>query len=244
MLTPSKITGHIYLGYIALFIVFLLIGSSIFPPFHNAAQQIGMWMLGWFVCVIAVRKSISNIALLVFIFQLVFIIISSYVNMNYYGDILGFNPQDALAYRACGENYGEKSFSTFFVRVLTNIRSIDDCGFPIIIWSIYKIFGISAAPWALRILNAVVIAWGSYRLYWLSCYFLTKQESKLIALFWGIMPFAVTTAANGLKENFFVAIVISFFYFLYKTSEERLLKDILRMFLCCALLFLFRLSNG
>ncbi len=215
-----------------------------FPPLHNAALQLGKWATGLFISLYALKKSISTITAWVFFFQLVFILISTWVNAEYYNDLLGFNPQDADFYRSCGEDYGDKSFQTFIVWLAMVFPTMDDWGFPTIMWLVYKVFGVSWAPWAIRILNAAVIAWGASRLFKLSCLFLGKEESKVVALLWGLMPFAIHAGANGTKENFFVFFIISFFYFLYKCSDKKTFGSVLCLILYCGLLFLFRLATG
>lgn len=244
MLSPQRLIGRLYASYIALFILFFLIGFAIFPPFHNAALQLGMWAMGLFISTYALKKSIHTITGWIFLFQLLFILISTWVNATQYNDLLGFNPQDADFYRSCGEDYGDKPFRTFIVRLAMVFPVVDDWGFPALMWAVYHVFGQELAPWIIRLLNAVVIAWGSLRLYKLSCGFLEKQESKVVALLWGLMPFSVHAAANGTKENIFVFFVISFFYFLQRISEKRTARVIIRLILYCGLLFFFRLATG
>ena len=244
MLAPKYLLERLYSSYILLFSLFLLIGWGMFPPLHNVALQLGMWITGFVFSYYTLKYPSQNLTFIVFLYQAFFIVVSSFVNISEYGDILGFNPKDALFYRTCGERFVDSSYLSFIEWVSIRFPSIDDWGFPTIMWLTYKIFGISFGPWAVRILNAVVIAWGAGRLYKLSCRFLKNQEAKVVALVWGCMPFAVHAAANGAKENFFVFFIISFFYFLYRNSEKSSFSILLRLILYSGLIFMFRLATG
>ena len=220
MLSPTRLVERLYFSYILFFVLLLSVGWTMLPPSHNLALQLGMWLTGLMVSLYALKRSITSIAVIVFVYQAFFISVNSWINLAEYGDILGFNPQDADFYRFCGEAYGDKSFTIFILWLSDIFPTVDDRGFPSLMWLTYKLFGHSAAPWAIRLLNAAVIAWGSERLYRISCGFLEKQESKVVALLWGLMPFATHTAAYGTKENFFVFVVISFFYFLHRNADR------------------------
>lgn len=244
MLSPQKIIGRLYTTYIVLFLFFLFIGFSIFPPFHNAAMQLAMWVVGLMISLFAYKKSIKTITVLVFVYQLAFIFITSEINIAQYGDILGFEPHDADFYRSCGEDFGDKPYQTFIIWLVAVFPTVDDWGFPSLMWLLYRTFGSAIALWILRGLNALLIAWGGARLYKIACGYLEKKEANIIALFWGLMPYAVAVGANGLKENIFVFLVISFFYYLYRSPDKSSIGGILGILLYGSSLFLFRLATG
>lgn len=165
------------------------------------------------------------------------------VNVMAYGDPLGFEPHDALFYRECGEDMGNADFSYFFVWLTMHLEALDDWGFPSLVWFLYHVFG-DCGSYALLFLNAFVIAFGARRLYYLSCNFLNNEYALMVALLWGIMPFSVTTAASGLKENFFLFVIISFFYYLYRYKSEKKLFLLAIVLLYIAGIFLFRFATG
>jgi len=243
MLTPNSIINKLFKYYLILFGTFFIIGWYYFPPFHNAFLQVLYCLLGYIICKNNIKLSVGGCVFSIFAFQLMCISLTAVINWEFYNDILGFNPQDALFYRECGEDFGDKSYILFFVWLYAIFPTIDDWGFPTIVWSLYHVFG-GLGSVMLLLLNALAVAWGSYRLYGLSQYFVSKQQAKLIASIWGIMPYSVVVAAGGTKENFFGLIVIVFFYYLYRLYYHGGAGNILMVVLSAFGIFLFRLANG
>lgn len=243
MLGPLQIIKKLYSSYFVLFLLFTVIGFNKQPPLHNAFLQIVYFILGFLVCTNNINRNINRITYAIFVYQLVVISLTTWVNFAAYGDILGYEPIDPAFYRSCGELYGDKEYKVFFVWLIATFGTIDDWGFPSLVWFIYKICG-EYAQIALRILNALLIALGSKYLYKLSIDFVDDRYAKLIALIWGIMPFATTVGAGGAKEDIFGFVVIMFFYYLYKYYKSPSLLNMLFTFLFAFGTLLFRLSCG
>lgn len=242
LLSPKKIVGRIFAGYLCLFFFYLLFNSANFPPIHLAFIQLMMWVLGFILLLSMISTSRFNI-FPIFIFQIVCISLLTIININVYNDPLGYDPHDALAYRGFGENYGDKPYSVFFVNLVFQLRNFDDWGFPSLIWVLYHFFGKSG--WiVLLVLNAIVITIGCERLYKLSLSFVEERYARLTALFWGVMPFSVCTATGGLKENFFAFIVISVFYYLYSYQSSKNIRNGISLLLYILMLFFLRIATG
>lgn len=238
----NKIVNLIYWGYLLLFFLFFVLNSTRFPQFSIASEQLLMWGLSFVFTLVTLKKGANAISFAVFIFQLISIFYVRSVNINLFGDPLGFDPHDALFYRECGESFGGGDIRTFFVWLVASYGSLDDWGFPLIVWGVYSLFG-KVGDIVLLLLNVFFITFGSKSLYKLSNFFISKDSSTLISLFWGLSPFAVCTAAGGLKENFFAFFVIRFFFNLIsykKGNKDRFLLIAIDLFG----IFLFRLSVG
>lgn len=214
-----------------------------FPPFHNAFLQVFFGIFGMVLCYSNAKHSKSSIFGSIFIFHLISVSVLASINLTFYNDVLGFDPHDALWYRECGEEYGSKSYPEFFIYLYTTFPTVDDWGYPSMIWALYHVFG-DAGGWLLRGMNALVVALGSLWLYKLALKFLDREYSRLIATLWGVLPYSVVVSAGGTKENFFGFVVIGFAYFLYQFKERKNVINALKVIVFIIGVFLFRLANG
>lgn len=237
----ERLIKWIYCGYIVLLVLFFLLDNSQFPQYDIASEQILMWALAYILTLFSFKSSCNVIAFSVLFFQLIAIFYVRHVNISLFGDPLGYDPHDALLYRECGEIFGGRDIRTFFLWMIATYGSLDDWGFPLIVWGVYGLFG-NNGDIILLLLNACFIALGTKFIYKISSLFVAKDYCGLISLFWGFAPFAVCTATGGLKENFFCFFIIRFFYdLLYnKKSLSRTVLIIADIFG----IFLFRLSVG
>lgn len=242
VVTVGRLIKWGYSGYIVFFILFFLLGYTRFPNYYIASEQLLMWALGLLLTILTYRSSDNKILIAVLMFQLISIFYVRYFNVYLFGDPLGYDPHDALFYRMCGESFGGKDIRAFFVWLVGIYMSIDDWGFPFLMWGVYSVFG-DLGPTAILFLNALFIAFGAKTLYNLSSRFVNKNYCGLIALMWGLSPFAVCTAVGGLKENFFCFFVIRFFYNLYCSREGHRTRVLYVIFDIVGI-FLFRLSVG
>ena len=244
IVSPRKIIRWFYGGYMALFIFFFLVGASRFPPVHIVIMQLMMWGLGFLFSELSLRNRLRSVPWFVFAYQLFCAVVITLINIGVYQEPLGFNPKDALFYRECGESFGKLDYKVFFANLVLSYGSLDDWGFPSLMWALYRVFGDTLAPWVLLLLNATAIAVGCKYLFSLSRHFIDSRFSKLVIILWGFMPFSVCTSVGGLKENIFAMLVILFFYHLYNYFSEKKLRSLLFIALFIVLLFLFRLSIG
>lgn len=241
-LTTKTILDKVYIGYLLVFIFFLIINPNRFPPLHLAFIQLFMLGLGYVLS----RLLLSNTkygVFLIFTFQIVSIAVLTFINIDYYNDPLGYDPHDALIYRWLGETYGTFNYGYFFRRLVTSLSLFDDWGYPSIVWGAYHLFG--KEGWiALLFLNAIIVAVGSDRLYKLSKCFVEERNARLAQVLWGMMTFAVCTATGGLKENIFAFIIISAFYYFYRYQSFKSPKNIILLLVYVILVFFFRLATG
>lgn len=243
MKSNDAIIKEIYTYYIFLFIAFAILKSDLMPPIHNAFLEVFMWVLGFLVSLKTVNSAKKNIVIGVFIFQCLSVIVMSLINIKYYDEVLGGNAVDALLYRDFGESYGHLDLLQFLISLLALDTGFDDLGFPTIIWLAYHYFS-SYGYYILLVINIIVITFGSNLLYKFSYFFVPEQYCKLIAVLWGTMPFAITTATGGLKENIFAYLVLCTFYCFHVYYKKRHLVYFIIGIIFSIFLFFFRLSLG
>ena len=245
ILSTRNIIGRINLFYLLLFVLFFVLKHAAFPAWYDAIQQLAMLVVGWGVAVLLIKtKAGIGTWLFLFIYHVAFAFLMRGVDVAVYGDPLGYSAADARFYMYCGEHYGNLPLSDLLSQLSLDGYMLDDFGYPIIVWLSYHLFGSAYGLNAVIFLNGVVIASGSYYLYRLSLYFLPLSYAKLVAIIWGMMPFAIFTSAAGLKENFFAFFVVVTFYAFYSFLKHR---NVLYLFVCLLALsctFLFRLAIG
>ena len=232
-----------YSLYLFLLLFFYISRNEFFPIWHDVFLQ--LFMLFSSYCIIrGFLNGIAapNIGIYIFIYQLLCSFLMQYFNYEIYGDLYGFNPIDAEAYRSYAFLH-HKDFADFLFYLKYKGNLIDDYGYPLIIYFASVVTGKYYIQ-SIVVLNAIVVAIGSQLLSKISSLFVSKQYSILVGIIWGIMPFAVYTTAGGLKENFFVFFIILSFYFLYKYIQEKWWPQFLFCLLFASTIFLFRLALG
>ncbi len=230
------------MGYIILFLVTGILGFSNLPPMYNLLIGLYIWSLSFFLSVYFFHKSIYNTTIGIFIYQCLSILLITAINIEFYNEPYGYNPIDALSYRYYGEAYGGKDFFSYVVAFFFT-NDLDDFGYSTLVWFCYHLFDKFGA-WIILILNAFVIAVSSKRLYEISILYIDRGYSKLVMMIWGFSAFATTTACEGLKENFMVFTIISFFYYLSRFQIKKTLFGIFPILLYIGLVFCFRLATG
>ena len=235
-MTVKRLTP-IWIGYFLFFILLVCLRPNNIPFWYDVCLQ--LFMLLYSFLLLRGIKDIIHLWPSIFFYQFISISLMVWVNIEAYGDELGFNPVDADLYRNISMEFEDKSYNHFFYE-MSNDFSIDDFGFPLLVVTLRKIFG----PFymvSLIFFNSLVISLGAKWLYRITIRFASFQTSRIIAFIWGIFPFAIFTAAAGLKENFFSFCIIGSFYFFYKLRERKSLFDIIAFLFFSFSLLLFRI---
>lgn len=237
----EKLINKLYGTYLFLFVFFFLFRTDYFPNVYNSFMQ--LFMLGFSYLLIRLSLHKKTIWIPIFVFQVVSSILMRFFNFEMSGSWLGSEAVDAEFYRSLGNQTDSMNLSSFIQYMALNDMDIDDFGFPIIVYISNAIFG-SFGIHMLLLLNCVSILIGSIYLYKLSLRFVDQYSAKVMALFWGMMPFSVYISAAGLKENFFALFVILSFYWLYQFYDCRNIRNFLLFFIFNLSVFLFRLAVG
>ena len=237
----EKLINKLYGTYLFLFVFFFLVRTDYFPNVYNSFMQ--LFMLGFSYLLIRLSLHKNTMWLSIFIFQIVSSILMRLFNFEMSGSWLGSEAVDAEFYHSLGNQTDSMILSSFIQYMVLNDMNVDDFGFPIIVYISNRIFGCFSIH-ALLILNSISILIGSIYLYKLSLRFVDRYSSKVMTLFWGMMPFSVYTSAAGLKENFFALFIILSFYWLYQFYDYRNLRNFLLFFIFNMIFFLFRLAVG
>ena len=207
----EKLINKLYGTYLFLFVFFFLFRTDYFPNVYNSFMQ--LFMLGFSYLLIRLSLHKKTIWIPIVVFQVVSSILMRFFNFEMSGSWLGSEAVDAEFYRSLGNQTDSMNLSSFIQYMALNDMDIDDFGFPIIVYISNAIFG-SFGIHMLLLLNCVSILIGSIYLYKLSLRFVDQYSAKVMALFWGMMPFSVYISAAGLKENFFALFVILSFVYL------------------------------
>lgn len=234
---------QLFLLYFFVFLFFFFFRNDFFPAWYDACMQLFMLFLGYIIIVHSLNNTSKGLFWGVVIYQLLCSILMISINFENYGEIYGYNPIDAVFYRNYAISFKQHSFVEAISRLKFDGNKLDDFGYPLILFLATKVSG-DYFPYCIVILNALIVGVGSLYLYKLSALFLPTNYSTLIAILWGIMPFAVNTTAKGLKENFFVCFVILSMYCLYRYINNKRHFYLYLFGLFTSLVFLFRLVVG
>lgn len=226
------------LFYLSLLIILGLAQYENLPSAPILFLQIFYVFLAMFFSQIYSSASISRTLNCIFLFQLICGLGLRYFNYDYFDNPFGSEAIDAVKYDSFGKTMllgYYKNFSSLLV------KHIDDYGFPMIIYLVYNFFG-NYGREILVVLNAGIITWSSFFLYKTSSLFVDCQKSTFLSFFWGIEAFAVCTAANGLKENFFVFFMIAAMFYLCRIYIRLSVKHIILFFIFALGTLFFRLA--
>lgn len=244
-MTQSTNLIHKVFGlYLMFFLFFFFTRHAAEPAWFDWTLQLLMLFTGWGIVSLLVRYKFSTTTcVFIFVYHVAMAFIMRWTDAHIYGDPLGAFVADAGYYRSIGERLGNQPFSALVRFWNLNDIDMDDKGYTFIVWLGYSLFGRFGLN-AILVFNGIVVAWGAGMLYRLSCRFVRHTLAKVVALLWGIMPYAIYTSSVGLKENFFAFCVIFAFYYSYIFYEQHRLRHLLFVFLGITSIFFFRLALG
>ena len=132
-----------------------------------------------------------------------------------------------------------------YVDILSEEWGLDDQGMSFVIYFVYKIAGSAiAAQYLLLFINAFVITGCAWRLDGIMRYFqIERKLRRFCVAVYAFFPFLSLTAGVGLKENFFLFIIISAFYYMFRYKETKYRKYLLFTVIFCILTIFFRLAT-
>jgi hypothetical protein len=151
---------------------------------------------------------------------------------------------DSYGYNKIALNVMQKSFKEFQQYMLDHNYSIDDYGFPIILYFVYSLSGNEqAALFIMLLFNTLAITLSTYYLYKLMLLFCIEHlYIRFFCAAWGFFPFLSVTSAVGLKENFFCVFIIASFYYMYKYKKHKKFLYFLLFLLFTFYCYLFRIA--
>ncbi len=233
---------HLFLVYILVWItVSILPGSKMLPPLGIAFMQFFLTA----ICIVAVflckKLEIRAILFIVFAFHLFATICLRLFYIEEFNDPLGSVSIDSAEYNRLAVLTCRKSFSEH-IRYLIADGGIDDLGFPTILYCAYRLAGPEFGIHLMLLFNSIFVTVSCYYLYKLSVLFLPKNISVVITAYWGLLPFSVTTAADGLKENFFTVFLIIGVYYAFVFCKSHNYLDLTKALFGGSLTLFFRLA--
>lgn len=201
-------------GWYFLLLLFFLI---LFPDRSPSIAHIGIQtfiltlICGGIVCIPS-HITARTLSALTFSYHLVASVALRYLNMELYGDWLGFKPIDAALYRNIVASKLDLPIIEFIQSLWEKGYAFDDFGYPILLYLCSYPWGIDWGIHVILLANVFVVSISVYLLYLILTYVVKKSSACTWALLWGMLPFSVYTSSVGLKENFFSFFVILYFY--------------------------------
>lgn len=241
---------NIILFYVVIFISFFfyyaLSGYRDYTPSYMIGLQLYYAVAYLSMCLLSINSRISNSVLYwsVFLYSLVSSAIGRFVSWNYM-DIPFLGAGDSVTYDVWGalSIFQNLSFSEYIDYISSEFNiGVDDWGMPTIIYILYRAF--DNQLWgqnALLLLNAITITMYSIMLGRIMVLFNTQEIVRRFCMIaFACFPFLSLTATVGLKENFFVFIILLTYYYLIKYKCTGLKYYLFMAFLSSSLALFFR----
>lgn len=181
----------------------------------------------------------------VFIYSIIAAFLVRELSLEYVNNPFLFSP-DANKYNWLGSNAVNKDLPySKFLNTISEDWGLDDNGMPFIIYVTYKLAGNAiAGQYLLLFINAFVITGCAWRLDGIMRYFQIERKIRRFCVsVFAFFPFLSLTAGVGLKENFFLFIIISAFYYMFRYKETKYRKYLLFTVIFCLLTIFFRLAT-
>lgn len=153
---------------------------------------------------------------------------------------------DSRTYNGFGTTAIKKNLSYFnYISFLSQDWGIDDQGMSFVIYLAYKITGNPIGGQNLMLLfNALIITGCAWRLEGIMRYFqIEKKISRFCVAVYAFFPFLSLTSGVGLKENFFLFIIISAFYYMFRYKQTKQFKYCIFASLCTIGCIFFRVAT-
>lgn len=244
---------NVLVAYTSIFICFFLyslgFGYRENIPTYMLALQLYYMISYTCVCVFSVylKKSRSEIFALIFFFNLLSAIIVrvtswTYLNEPFLGGV------DSITYDAFGNQVVTQNMniSTYIQSIYNSLfLKLDDFGMLFIVYFVYDLFGGGIISQnALLFLNVIVIVVCSIKLdKILQIYNIQATIRRFCVVAFSCFPFLSLTAAVGLKENFFVFILINAFYNFIAYKECHKKKYLFGALFFTILILFFRIAT-
>lgn len=136
------------------------------------------------------------------------------------------------------------SYIKYLLLLFLSDLNVDDVGMTSIVYFIYKLFGVGDnGQTALLLLNSLIILLSSIKINKIMMLYGIQRMTRFFCLMvFGCFPFFSVTAAVGMKENFFVFLIVSAFYYMLHYKYTKSQKDLLMIFLFVFSTLLFRMA--
>lgn len=162
-----------------------------------------------------------------------------FLNVLYYENhntFFQFNTLDEFSYHSAAIRANNLSFNDG-IKYLVKEYAYDDYGALFYIYLIYNIFSSTLIVNLINILFGVLSALYLFRL---SKFYMSDQYAYLTSLSFFTSSYMLSYYSSGLKESFFIFLVISTFYFFYKYQFKKEFSAIVRSIIAGGLIVFFR----
>ena len=214
---------------------------KVMPPMDVLAMQCLMSLLCGFCISIHKYTSLNTLLPTIFFINLILSILIRIMFMSHWNNPFGPVVFDALDYHIDASSYYKYSFFKF-IEEYSNNSSLDDFGFTCILYIVYSLFEPELGIHVMLLINSLAVTIACKYVYKIGKEYLTVETAKLAVAVVGVTSFSMTTSAKGLKENFFILIVVSASYFLLQYRRNGGLKNLIRFFIIALCSVFFRLA--
>lgn len=235
----SRFLGIIY--FLLLFVCLFLPSQRLAPSIDVLIMQILIVLISLFVIEISTRLSKNVLLLTIFIAHLFMSVAIRIFYVEYWNDPLGPIPVDSLEYHSDAIRFSKYSFCKF-INLCFEDHALDDLGFTIIMYVVYRLFGNEFGIHVILFFNSIAVALMCNYTYKISNFYLRTNYSKLVIAILGTLSYSVVTSANGLKENFFTLFIVGTIYYSIKFYSKKSISYFILFVLFSFATLFFRLA--
>lgn len=150
---------------------------------------------------------------------------------------------DTYGYEALAVTYQYSSYADYLSYLTRYIKfGIDDFGFTTVMWCLMTtIHDIVVVRYLLLIINALFVSSSAVMIFKLchQCLFIDRKLAMFAAYAYGLFPFLMFSSSVGLKENTFMYLCVSAWYYMYRWKKNPSVLRLLvaQIFLWSTILF-------
>lgn len=223
---------NIFLCTTSIFIILAVVMQIVFQNSLFNKETADMQCVGFVVFIIstvfAYKLETKSLFYFILLYQLVCSLLLRSFFILYAGDELGYSDTviDSGLYRELAISFKDRSYNEMQSYLVSQGFSTSDLGFPFFIRLAYFIGGASYGNFVMIIFNSICQTLSTYMIYSLSLKFLSSNESKIVAIFWGLNLISIWLNISGLKESVFSMIVIYTMFFYYKFYYNKSIQNL------------------
>lgn len=216
-------------------LIFTVLAVAMQVVFHDRlfnAETANMQCIGFVIFIIstvfAYKLEIKSLFYFILFYQLGCSLLLRFYFILYAGDELGYAETiiDSGLYRDLAISFKDRSYIDLYYYLTSEGYSASDLGFPFFIQLAYSIGGAQYGNLVMIIFNSICHTLSTYMIYRLSLKFLSSNESKIIAVFWGLNLISIWLNVSGLKETIFSMIVIYTMFIYYKFYYNKSIRNL------------------
>jgi hypothetical protein len=163
-----------------------------------------------------------NLAIIVFLYSLLIVIINNAISAYYNDNYFVFSEIDPVTYNKLAKSFNEKNSLEEAFDSLSLIFDFEDFGAVFVIAMVYNIAESNLIVNLLYVILGVFTALGMYNI---SAFFMNKKYAFLCTLSYSISSFVLWFHSSGLKESFLMFLVVQAMSHFYNYRKKSNIKS-------------------